>query len=386
MVSQVSFKKACRVVTLGAICLISGETLGAVASPVTPQMFGAKADGASDDSVAMQKWIDAMSKGSEGELPAGNYRFSIPLVAKFSEGSIKGAGPYRTVLTYGGRDSTSDILAIGDGKNQYRNWFLSGFRVTSTTKMTGGAALRLKMLGRSMLRDIIADGQDGNGNLWIGIWFDAIDVVSLNGFESRAQNDAIRVNGTKGPGPKADLFVLQGKIAESGVGIHIGGGFGGINVDQTDIIHNQINVLIDTAIVHEGNREVFFGLTSMNDSASQGDGVLVDDDLAGSATLVLGGWIASASQNCVHVRAWHGSVLSISAPEIFNCRKDGIYVEDPTTRIDIGAATQVRANRGWGINSSAPTRNVHIAVSPFNNALGPFSGTIIRDSSVVPSK
>ncbi|WP_204270711.1 hypothetical protein, partial [Escherichia coli] len=89
----------------------------------------------------------------------------------------------------------------------------------------------IKRLNRSEFLDVIWDGQDGTGNLWNGVWFDQIDEDFVDGFEARGQNDALRVNGAVGSGPKAGLFLSHGKIAGSGVGIRQGGAFGGLAVD-----------------------------------------------------------------------------------------------------------------------------------------------------------
>lgn len=89
----------------------------------------------------------------------------------------------------------------------------------SKTRMTDGAAIHIKWVGRLVLRDVVADGQNGNGSLWNGFWFGQIDMVRLDGFEARAQNDAIRVSaeGAGNPGVQSDpLKSNPGRIPHPG--------------------------------------------------------------------------------------------------------------------------------------------------------------------------
>ena len=82
---------------------------------------------------------------------------------------------------------------------------------------------------RSLVENVIADGQDGTGNLWHGFHFEGADFVTVNGFQARAQQDGVRVNGVTGRGV-ADLMLWGGKIGQSTIGLHVAGNFGGLYV------------------------------------------------------------------------------------------------------------------------------------------------------------
>jgi hypothetical protein len=279
------------------------------------------------------------------------------------------------VLNYTGVTNTIDLLTLS-GSGQIINIELTGFRIASATTMSAGTALHLVNFCRSRLRDVVADGQDGNGNLWNGIWFDRIDMVFCDGFQVVAQNDAIRINGTVGSGPKADLFLANGKIGGAAIGLHIGGAFGGLQVGAVDIIGNNQNVVVDTALASEGNRELFFSDQCMVDSALTGDGYYINDTLAGSGWLSIGGWVASSAGSGIHVIAWAGWI-SISAGTIFNNRADGIRIDTASPAIVLGTQTVVRSNGGYGVNATVAITQISLGYATFSgNTSGVMSSNV----------
>jgi Pectate lyase superfamily protein len=334
--------------------------------------FGAVGDGVSDDTIPMIKWLASAQPGYCLYAPAGTYAFSAPLSIGLPGIAIVGAGPYQTIFKYIGTTSDVDLLYVGSPTTEILNLFLQGFKIQSASPMTEGAGLHLQNIGRSQLRDIVADGQDGNGFLYHGIWFDQIDVTRLDGFEARASQDAIRINGSVGFGPKSDLFIRGGRICLSGVGMHIGGAFGGVVIDDCDISANNTNVLVDTAIANEENREIFFKSGCIVTSALEGDNFLINDALVGGGTFHIGGMVASGAQHGIHVEHWNG-FISIESPTIFNCAGDGILLEDIGCMIAISTATIIRNNGGYGVNATVPTYSIFPGPPPLANALGSYA-------------
>jgi len=100
---------------------------------ITPQDFGAKGDGQTDDTQALKKWLAALSITRSGYIPAGNYLFNTTLKKAGDGITIRGEG-YASILTYVGANTTVDLIDFGDGINNQNNWTLSGFRVTSNTE------------------------------------------------------------------------------------------------------------------------------------------------------------------------------------------------------------------------------------------------------------
>ncbi len=341
--------------------------------------FGAIGDGKSDDTAALQAWLAAAAPGVELVAPAGTYRFTESLAAPkggLSRVAIAGAGPYQTVFLYAGAATNVDLISIGDGgEGLYQGWFLHGFRLTSTTRMTGGAALRLRLVTRSTVRDVVADGQDGEGNLFDGFWFDGIDIVTLTGFEATAQRDAVKVNAGPQEGRgQSDFLMFGGKISSSGVGLHVAGGFGGVACDTTDVIGNGINVLIDDGEVPRRNREVALGSNCWLDSAMTGDNLLIDDPLSAAGTVQVAGWVAASRHGAgIRIAHWREADVEITGVKIFSNAGDGLRVEDPTTRVLIATGTSIDRNGGWGVNATVPTDRIFTDAAPWNNKLGNFA-------------
>lgn len=313
--------------------------------------FGAKGDGSTDDTAAITAWLAALSSTAAGYAPAGTYNFSSALSKAAGGICIFGDGAYQTIFQYTGASTTIDLITLGDGTNQYANWTLRDFRVASSTSMTAGSAIRLKLGTRSIFNRIICDGQDGNKKLWHGFWFDNVDMVILDGFQAYCQSDGVRVNGITGK-PQADLYLTNGKIASCSVGIHVGGGFGGISVDNTGIIANATNVLIDNALANELNREIFFGPNATIDGAT-GTGVDINDTNSNTNTLIkfAGTWVASSGQDGIRVRTGVAATILYDGGIIYNNTRDGIRNESTTSTIHVVGPT-VRGNAGVGLNNT----------------------------------
>ena len=366
-----------------ALSLVALRTLAQTTTAIEPHVVrlidqGAKCDGVTDDTAAIAAWLAAARPYVVLKAPAGVCVFASALAAPsggLSAVAIIGEGAYQTVFRYAGPSTTTDLLTIGDGANNYLNWSLSGFSVTSSTVMTSGAGMRLRRVGRSTIRNVVWDGQDGRGRLYDGVWFDRVDEIFVSQFEARGSHDAVAVSGAVGKGMKAGLFLAQGKISASGTGIHMGGAFGGLATTQVDIIANRTNVVIDTALAAEGNREAFFDTTTNMDTATGGDSIIVDDALTGAMTLVFNNWLATGTAAGLDIVHCAGCKVSIGAPVIWNFRGDGIRIQDPATFVTIGGATMIHDNGGYGIDRTAtPTTGVLSSMAVvLANRLGAYS-------------
>ncbi|MBP2493626.1 hypothetical protein ABID82_005789 [Methylobacterium sp. PvP062] len=368
-------------------------------APALPQWWGAKCDGVADDTVALQAWLNALGPNLRAATRPGTCRFTQPLkfpvVRKLS---LVGAGSHATTFLYDGASTTADIITIGDTASnaQVGEWNLSGFRVASNVKMTAGSGLRMHRLVRSVIRDLIADGQDGNGMLYNGLWFDQVDQTVLSQFEARGAGDALRLNGTAGPGPKAGLFVQQGKITGSRVGIRVGGGFGGFYLDQTDVIDNGTNIIVDHTLANEGNREIFIGSTVSFDSAldASSGSIVVDDSLAGNAMLVFTGtWANAGRGHGLWVRKWADSDLIWTGGTI-GAFADNVRADDASARVTIGGGAAIRAAREWGVNPNVAGHSVAVGgarfvgnkkgnINPANPSAAYLDSTFVRASNVL---
>ena len=357
--------------------------------------FGAVCNGSHNDTMAIQAWLNSLAPNVQLTAPAGVCVFSAPLTAPFAKAySISGAGPYATVFQYVGSSTATDLLTISNtGNGGEAGVSISNFRITSLTKMTGGFAFHAHGLFDAAVSNIVLDGiSEGNGNLCGGFWFDGaggVDLQNPNAYSEQVCGDGVWVNSALGG--TAELRIVGGNIGGGFVsGLHMAGGFGGLRCDETNVHQNDYNLLVDNAVVRAPNREFDQGSTCAFDSAFV-SGALVNDSLAVGGTIDLAGWEASAQTGAgIDIRSWHNGDVEVRGDKVYNNCLDGVYVEDPTTRVFVGNAVAINNNgnssingcgvvngRGWGLNASLPTYNVTNCSIPWNNAAGALAPNIV---------
>lgn len=321
--------------------------------------FGATGDGSTDDTTAIQAWLVAITAGKVGYAPAGTYKFTAALSKALSAFAIVGDGPYQTIFKYAGASTTIDLITIGDGASGYNSVYLHGFRIASDTTMTAGTGLRIRKLGRSSVHSVTIDGQDGNGKLYHGIWFNEVDNVDFVDWDVKAAADGIRVNG--GNDGRAGLMLFCGKVLHCAVGLRVGGDFGGLYIDQGDIIENDINVVIDTTLVATANREIFFSQTAALDSSRVGANLQVSDTLATGSSIIHmdGTWVSAAAQDGILIDASVSMNLMFMGGVLKNSGRDGIR-NASTSSIIVAAPSRCTTNAGYGINSTAVNANIYV--------------------------
>ena len=244
--------------------------------------FGAKCDGVTDDTTAIQNWLNAAAPGTTLTAPAGNCVFKSGLtMAASNQWTIEGAGNYTTIFEYEGSSATTDLLTIGTSGAPTApiGVTLKDFGMVSQTVMTGGSAIHAYGLHSAVLSDINLDGIDttfGTGNFCGGFRFDgAAGVVLRNPIARSLQNcgDAVRVNGQLGG--TAEVVIFGGEIGGQFVsntlsgfknGLHMSGGFGGLRCDSTNIHNNQVGWLVDEADISSPNRDLTLGSTCALDT------------------------------------------------------------------------------------------------------------------------
>jgi hypothetical protein len=330
-------------------------------------------NGTADDTVAIQAAFAAASPTVAIYFPPGNYKITSQITFSTNNVCIIGDGSSQAVITYAGANTTNDIFVMGDNVNPLVNLIIKGIRVTSTVTMTGGFAFHFRLLVRSYINDVILEGQDGNSppKLYGGFWFDGIDNVQLTQYQIVVLNEGLRVNGKAGVGvPKAGLFVNDGKIAGGTIGIRIGGAFGGIYVNMSDIIVCSVaGVQIDTGVVAEGNREIFLGQTCVIDGC--GYGVYITDALGGGQTLQMTGtWVASSTSHGVYFNNCTSYIATIVGCLFFNNSGDGLRTNTTSPAILLSGCT-IRNNGGYGVNGGLNGNGFRIAdCLMFNNTSG----------------
>lgn len=366
---------------------------GAVATDVQSKLresvsvkdFGAKGDGVTDDTAAINNWLAMLSMGIAIEAPEGRFKFTSALsIPALDNISIKGSGRQKTTFVYAGASTTNDIITIGDGITSFTGLSLEGFNIDSTTTMTAGTALRIKKQqnGGTNINGISFSVLNAPKKLWDGIWFDNTNVTTYKGFEINVQNEAIIVNGIAGADSGSDLYLDDGTITFASVGVHCAGGFGGLYLGQILFFGNLTHLKVDNGRVARFNREIILSDLSIFDGCKD-YGVYVNDPLASGCNLTINAFIGSAGRigsggagNNIAIISYPNSRITIGSGQIFNATQNGIWIGDATTIVNIGSATQITNNGAYGIYGNVSTNLVNYQCTFSANTLGDVQGNV----------
>jgi hypothetical protein len=114
---------------------------------ITPQMFGAKGDNSTDDSVAMQNFFNAVGSGQNGHIPYATYKINSQLTLNLfpthSTGvSLNGDGMQRSVLNFSSV-SGSPAMLISCVTSGAQACFYYDFRDFGLTTDLNGVGLQI---------------------------------------------------------------------------------------------------------------------------------------------------------------------------------------------------------------------------------------------------
>ena len=349
--------------------------------------YNAKCDNSTDDTTALNAFFAAVgvARFQAGMLPPGVCRFSSTLTLPANGASIIGSGRYSTVLYYIGSSTTTDLVRVygTSGSSLQNGGTYSGFSIQSGTAMTGGAALHINWAANLTFNDFASGAQqDVTHNLYHGTWVENSGQIHFDGYESSyVAGDGIRVDGGgTGAPPQYDLDVKGCLIqADTISGIHMGGGWDGVNFDDCTVVGNGTNVLIDTAIQSFGNQEAIFGPrfyanAPTGNGTNIGDNFVINDSLANPLysclVRIMSPTTGAVHGNGVNVVHWPNCYVNIDSPEITYNNKSGLYVQDTSTIVNVSPQTVFSNNSRYGIEASSATSNVTSFAQVGTNTLG----------------
>ncbi len=345
------------------------------------RLFGAAGDGSRDDTAAIRAWLSALEEGGSGYAAAGTYLFTEPIVFPLKQDiSIRGDGPQQTVFLYGGLSTDVDLFLIGNNGNSLHGWTLEGFNLDARTVMTGGAALHLVNMKHTVrLRDVSASRVDGrNGScLWNGVFLENCSLTHYVGFEIHSQNEGILISGTSDTDGAADILLDQGTVTFTRVGIHCGGGMGGLYVGQVLIYGcGETGYLQDNALAARGNREIFLSELCVLD-ACHSYCALIDDPLSLQSTVSFNafisgaGWISPPTPGTgLLIASLPEGRVSIGSQHIKHCVANGIEIRDNTTYVQISPLTYLVGNGGYGLLFSGSGSRIKSEAFSLSNGRG----------------
>ncbi len=340
--------------------------------------YGALCDGSTDDTSAIQAWLNSAAAGVALYAPAGQCNFSNTLtIPQYNTLAIVGSGPYQTNFHYVGASTTIDLLVAGVAGSVTYNQYYANFRVSTATHMTAGAAMHFHKLSDSTLENLVEDGFDtGNQYLWDGLWLDGAHVVIVDKINAYTSDNGIVIDGVDSTS-NTDVWIDHGYSDFNGkYGLDIAGGIGGVFVDNVEFLGNgNSNTAITDDIVSTGNREVIFGPNVTIDGlrTNANYGIYINDPLSSGGELMDYAFLGSSVLDGIEIVSYPNGILSVASGRLFNNVRDGIRVSDATAIVNIGSQAVLSQNGGYGINATVSTTNITSSAKTFSNTLGDYN-------------
>ncbi|MDL9978735.1 glycosyl hydrolase family 28-related protein [Microbacterium sp. ASV49] len=224
------------------------------------QDFGAKGNGTADDTTAIQSAINAAQAAGGGTvyLPSGTYKTTATLIVTGAKMTVEGEGASSIIA---GAFAVGDIVRVARPSASaplVANGLFTDFAIISTIKKTAGAALAMDGVQDMRICNVHAVSRvysDPN-NLWDSFSFHDFTIVVVENCKIQSQNKGIICWGNQ---VGADIWITGGTLCSfTPIGVHVGGGVGGVYFDEFLCYLNGTNVLIDDALAGSANREIFF--------------------------------------------------------------------------------------------------------------------------------
>jgi hypothetical protein len=236
----------------------SYRTLAAYfADALNAKNFGAKGDGITDDTAAIQSWLSALaSQGGTGFVPSGCYLISQALIQTIAGTaiSIKGAGAGNTVLSFVGT-TNGMMLTLKQKSGSWGSVRVSDLDIvrSATSPVLYGTGLSIVVdptanslyYGNSGLSDIFVRGPTQASG-----WLTGIVLENLTCFELRNVNIQAPGASSAGPdvglsiaAPSANLFAVSIALTDCiiqgySTGLNVYGYVQGVTVSGCTIIGN----------------------------------------------------------------------------------------------------------------------------------------------------
>ena len=280
---------------------------------ISPVAFGAKCDGVTDDTTALQAWAAATTDRAHLVVPGVCvFKAQIAFPPTAYGVTIEGNG-HPGKLLYAGTSTTLDpLIQIGQRSAPAgcaaKGWAIKGLHIMSSTVMTAGDGLRISDACNMQIDDLTIGGNldGGNSNFFNALHLDGGNSVYVRGFGLQGSNAGLTINGEVDLSHQyTDPMLLHGYVVHSRIGLHICGGVGGLLADDTDALQNGTNVLIDQACAAKSNVQLLFGPHFLSDATDATSfpsepqiGVHVADPGGPNEIIIYKGWLASSGKQC----------------------------------------------------------------------------------------
>ncbi len=374
--------------------VFAGPTSGAAAPPtfrllvpadiptniraITPQDYGAKCDGSTIDTTALQSWLTAVGTTHGGYIPPTGHAclFDAQLVGPSVDGvSISGAGLGASELRYVGANTNLTTIVFGTttGSCSQSSLTLRDFLLSSATTMTGSQALLLRDVCGARLQNLGIENSAGGA---YGNWYNGLvvqggnQIYGLNNTITGSNVPLVLYGDDAGHSSTqlTDPTFIGGIIIGGVTGIDIAGNVGGASFDGVDVLGNKASMKISQDLVAIPNNQIFLGPRMFLDATiagGTGRGLDIQDAGGNNSLLSLSGtWIASATTECLYVASGSQFRISWTGGWLANCGTDGLSQNSTTSIVSIKDVTVdmtlggFAGSTGYGFNCTVANGNV----------------------------
>ncbi len=232
----------------GPLAFTPGKVLNAID-------YGARCDGATDDTTALRAWAAAASTNATMIAPGNCVYKQAPLVFNTGNGNKTGPGSVMHVtlqgqLTYAGTATNTNLIQLGAGNAntcKVIDWSIEDLTLNSNTRMTGGYGLVLGDACETYVTNLRlgeVNGNFANGVHIIGgqyITFNKAKILDASQTGIFAHGDAPDATHPSGS-YLLNLQMNDTDIAGSNIGVNFGGAVGGAYWVSGEGLNNNINV------------------------------------------------------------------------------------------------------------------------------------------------
>ncbi len=332
---------------------------------VSVKQFGAKCDGATDDTAAINAALASLTSGGTLLVP-GMCVISSALTVSYNGIRVVGIG--RTSSGFVTSSATANMFEVASGLVGVE---FHDFSLWASITKTAGRCFDCADASRFVFENLLLADRSlvatyGN-RLYEGIYLAGCDDCNIINCQIAGySSNAVTVYGSGGY--SSELHIGGGtRISGAAYGVLCAGNFGGLYLDDVSIDSCVKDVVLNQSLSATINREIFVNSGAVLDACND---TCLEVQANGASYLCLNGaWLASAgkygtasgNQTCLNVLPTNAAlVLQATGARFFNANNTGVAINGCASAVLSGC--QVDANTTDGVNIA-------------NSAVGPVSIT-----------